>query len=114
MGLEMALTDLQLDLEEGTMLDVHTDPDPPVITVRKASELIRQLHATGEPIVLTVNGHAQLVVRDPTSTQKLLELVDRLEAIEAIREGLADEAAGRLVSLEEAIEMARRKHGIPL
>jgi PHD/YefM family antitoxin component YafN of YafNO toxin-antitoxin module len=96
------------------MVDVGTDLEPSPTVVGRASQLIRQLQAADEPIVLTVNGHAKLVVHDARSTEKLLELVDRLEAIEAIREGLEDEAAGRLVSLEEAIEMARRKHGIPL
>jgi PHD/YefM family antitoxin component YafN of YafNO toxin-antitoxin module len=68
----------------------------------KTSQFIQHLKASGQPIVLTVNGKAEVVVHDAQSYEKLLELVDRLEAIEAIREGLHDEAEGRVVSLEEA------------
>lgn len=84
------------------------------VFLRKTSQFIQQLKATGQPVILTVNGKAELVVQDAKSYQKLLELVDRLEAIEAIREGLRDEAEGRVVTLEEAMQMVREKHGIPL
>jgi PHD/YefM family antitoxin component YafN of YafNO toxin-antitoxin module len=76
------------------------------VFLRKTSQFIQQLKATGQPVILTVNGKAELVVQDAKSYQKLLELVDRLEAIEAIREGLQDEAEGRVVTLEEAMHLA--------
>lgn len=43
---------------------------------------------TKEPVVLTVNGKAALVVQDAKSHQKLLEAKDRMESIEGIRRGL--------------------------
>ena len=43
---------------------------------------------TREPVVLTVNRKAELVVQDAESYQKLLEAKDRMEAIEGIRHGL--------------------------
>ena len=39
-------------------------------------------------MVLTVNGKAELIVQDAKSYQKLLELIDRAEAIEGIRRDL--------------------------
>jgi PHD/YefM family antitoxin component YafN of YafNO toxin-antitoxin module len=42
----------------------------------------------GQPVVLTVNGKAELVVQDADSYQKLLETRDRMEAIKAIKHGL--------------------------
>ena len=69
---------------------------------------IRQLKEAGEPIALTVGGKAELVVRDATSYQMLLELVDRLETLEGIRAGLEDMEAGRTVSLDRAREVLRR------
>jgi hypothetical protein len=70
--------------------------DPPC----NAVEFIRWLRETGEPIVLAVNGKAQLAVQDATSFEMLLELVDRLETLDGTRSGLADMAEGRTTSIE--------------
>jgi hypothetical protein len=42
-------------------------------------KFLRELKEGGTPIVLTINGKAELVVTDTTSYQWLVELVDRLE-----------------------------------
>jgi prevent-host-death family protein len=55
---------------------------------RDTAKLVRQLKKTGQPVVLTVNGRAELVVQDAASYQKLLEAKDRMEAIEGIKRGL--------------------------
>jgi PHD/YefM family antitoxin component YafN of YafNO toxin-antitoxin module len=43
---------------------------------------------TKGPVVLTVNGKAELVVQDAESYQELLEAKDRMDAIEDIKRGL--------------------------
>ena len=55
---------------------------------RDTAKLVRQMKKTKQPVVLTVNGRAELVVQDAESYQKLLEAKDRIEAIEGIRRGL--------------------------
>src|SRR6266567_5847859 len=55
---------------------------------RDTAKVVRQLKKTGQPVVLTVNGKAELVVQDAESYQKLLEAKDRIEAIEGIKRGL--------------------------
>ena len=55
---------------------------------RDTAKLVRQLKKTGQPVVLTVNGKAELVVQDAESYQRLLEAKDRMEAIEGIKRGL--------------------------
>jgi prevent-host-death family protein len=55
---------------------------------RDTAKVVRQLKKTGQPVVLTVNGKAELVVQDAESYQKLLEAKDRMEAIEGIKRGL--------------------------
>jgi len=40
---------------------------------RDTAKIVRQLKKTGQPMVLTVNGKAELVVQDAASYQKLLE-----------------------------------------
>lgn len=55
---------------------------------RDTAKIVRQLKKTGRPVVLTVNGKAELVVQDAESYQKLLEAQDRMETIEGIKRGL--------------------------
>jgi prevent-host-death family protein len=55
---------------------------------RDTARLVRQLKKTKEPVVLTVNGKAELVVQDAESYQRLLEAKDRLDAFEGIKRGL--------------------------
>jgi prevent-host-death family protein len=55
---------------------------------RDTAKVVRQLKKTGQPVILTVNGKAELVVQDAESYQKLVEAKDRIDAIEGIRRGL--------------------------
>ncbi|HTG16560.1 MAG TPA: type II toxin-antitoxin system Phd/YefM family antitoxin [Blastocatellia bacterium] len=55
---------------------------------RDTAKLVRQMKKTKAPVVLTVNGKAELVVQDAESYQELLEAKDRMEAIEGIKRGL--------------------------
>lgn len=71
---------------------------------RNTTEFMQQLKETGQPIVLTVNGKSELVVQDAESYQKLLELVERLETIAAIKVGLDEMKAGKGQPIEEAFK----------
>ena len=62
---------------------------------RDTAKLVRQMKKTKEPVVLTVNGKAELVVQDAESYQKLLEAKDRIETIEGIKRGLESMKAER-------------------
>lgn len=79
---------------------------------RRTKSHIRQLKASGRPRVLTVNGKAELVVLDTASFQKLLDTIDRAEAIVGIRAGLDDVAAGRVKPLAKAFAGTKKKLGI--
>jgi PHD/YefM family antitoxin component YafN of YafNO toxin-antitoxin module len=73
---------------------------------------LKRLKETGRPHVLTVNGRAELVVQDAEAYQKLLEAVDRAEALEGIRRGLEDVKAGRTRPLAEVLDgLGRRYEG---
>lgn len=69
---------------------------------------MQQLKETGQPIVLTVNGKAELVVQDAESYQKLIELLDRLETIAAVKVGLDEMKAGKGQPVEEAFKDIRK------
>ncbi|MFK0734300.1 MAG: type II toxin-antitoxin system prevent-host-death family antitoxin [Gloeotrichia echinulata GP01] len=79
---------------------------------RNTSEFIQQMKQTGQPVVLTVNGKAELVVQDAESYQKLLELLEHLETITGIRKGLEDINAGQTRSVGEFEREMQQKYGI--
>jgi prevent-host-death family protein len=92
------------------MLDLANDIRSLSDFKRNTVELLDRLRETGHPLVLTVNGKAELVVQDAAAYQALL---DRVEAIEGIQRGLADMKAGRMKPARRVFNRLRRKHGIP-
>lgn len=92
------------------MLDLANDIRSLSDFKRNTVELLDQLRKTGHPLVLTVNGKAELVVQDAAAYQALL---DRVDTIEGIRRGLADVKAGRTKPAKQVFARLRRKHGIP-
>lgn len=68
---------------------------------------------TKQPIVLTVNGKAAMVVLDAESYEDYLREKDRQEAIAGIRRGLADVKAGRTRPAEDVFRDMFEKFGIP-
>jgi prevent-host-death family protein len=85
--------------------DIHSLTD----FKRNTAEFLTQLKQTGHPVVLTINGKAELVVQDAKSYQRLLDLAERLETIQAVKEGLAsmERGGGRL--LEAAFDDLERE-----
>ncbi len=94
------------------MLDISKDIHSLSDFKRNTSEFLRQTRETGRPVVLTINGKAELVVQDAASYQRMLEMVDRAEAIEGVQRGLDDVAAGRTKPLKQAFAEIRAKHAI--
>ena len=78
-------------------MNLDRDIHPLTDFKRHTPAFLRQLKESGSPLVLTVNGKAEIVVQDAKSYQRLLDLAERLETIEAVREGLAsiDRGEGR-------------------
>ena len=71
------------------MLNITQDIHPLTDFKRKTSDFVSRLKTTRRPVVLTVNGRAELVVQDAESYQKILYRLEKLEAVEAIRVGIA-------------------------
>ena len=80
---------------------------------RDTAKFRRQLKKTKEPIVLTVNGKADMVVLDPDTYQDYLREKDRRETIEGVRRGIADMKAGRTRPAEDVFRDLFEKYGIP-
>ena len=92
------------------MLDLANDIRSLSDFKRKTSELLDRLKKTGHPLVLTINGRAEIVVQDAEAYQALL---DRVETIEALQRGFTDVKAGRTKPARAVFERLRRKHAIP-
>jgi prevent-host-death family protein len=80
---------------------------------RNAKDFLTRMKKSRTPIVLTVNGKAEVVVQDAVSYQEILERLERAEAIAAIRQGMEEFARGEGRDAREAFEELRQKHGIP-
>jgi len=84
----------------------------PSLDVLDSPEFVEQLKQTGEPVILTINGKAELIVQHAAAYQKLRQVAEEARALDGIRQGIEDMNAGRTVSLDEFREHARTKHGI--
>jgi prevent-host-death family protein len=94
------------------MLDISRDIHSLTDFKKKTSEFISQLKETGEPVVLTINGKAELVVQSAAAYEKLRQVVEEARVLEGISQGIEDMNAGSTMSLEQFKEHARTKHGI--
>ena len=55
---------------------------------RNTAGHVKKIKKSRTPLVLTINGKAELVVRDAESYQQMLEVLDRAETVGAALEGL--------------------------
>jgi len=94
------------------MLDIGKDIHSLSDFKRKTSKFLDRMRDSGHPVVLTINGKAELVVQDAASYQKLLDRLDETEALAGIKRGLADVKAGRVSPLKEFGKEFRKKHGV--
>ena len=89
-------------------MNLSRDIHPLTDFKRKTSDFLRQLKETGNPVVLTINGKAELVVQDAASYQRLFDLAERLETIEAVKEGVASADRGEGRPMDEAFDVLEK------
>ena len=94
------------------MVNLSQDIHPLTDFKRKTSDFMRQMKKTRRPVVLTVNGKAELVVQDAESYQQILDRLDRFEAVEAIRLGIAAAEEGRAKPARQALAELQEKLGL--
>jgi prevent-host-death family protein len=78
---------------------------------RHIKDYVGRLKANKTPLVLTVNGRAELVVQDAESYQLILERLERAETLAAIQRGMDQFARGESIKLDDAERRLRTKHG---
>lgn len=59
-----------------------------------------------------MNGRAEVVVQDAESYQNMLDILERVKDIDAIREGLSDIELGNTLSLDAFDKEMKRRHPV--
>jgi PHD/YefM family antitoxin component YafN of YafNO toxin-antitoxin module len=95
------------------MLDITKDIQSLTHFRRKSAEAVKHLKHTRRPMVLTVNGKAEIVVQDAESYQRLLDIAAQADPNEGIRQGLEDVARRRTRPARDVFDEIRRDYGIP-
>jgi prevent-host-death family protein len=85
-------------------MNLSQDIHPLTDFKRNTPEFLRQLKKTGNPVVLTINGKAELVVQDAASYQRLFDLAERLETIQAVKESLAAADRGEGTPMDDMFD----------
>ena len=70
---------------------------------------VEKLKGSAVPLILTVNGKAELVVQNAETYQMLLEEVERARFVKAVNQGLQEMEAGLGVDAKEALNELRAK-----
>jgi len=93
-----------LEVKKGRATRAQDDPT--------TAQYVDRMAAEGRPITLCVDDRPPLIIKDERGYQMLWELIERIETIEAVREGLKQVEQGRTLPLEELDRRLRKKHGI--
>jgi len=94
-------------------MDITRDIQPLTYFRRKSAEAVKHLKATRRPMLLTINGKAEVVVQDARSYQRLLDIAAQADASEGIRQGLEDIARRRTRPASQVFDEIRREFGLP-
>lgn len=79
---------------------------------RDTSKFMKRLKKTGEPLVLTVNGKAELVVLDAPEYEKFLSIKDFTETVYGISQGLDSAEKGKGVRAEKFFDSFFKRNNI--
>lgn len=88
--------------------DIHSITD----FQRNTKTYVEQVTQSKNPIAITINGTAQVVVTDAVSYQEMVDELEEARFIKAIREGEQAIAEGRVRPASEVFAEIREKHGL--
>ena len=80
--------------------------------VRHSKECVGKIKRKKSPMVLTVNGKAELVIQDVESYQAMIEKLDYVEMLEAMRQGLEEAERGESRPAGEVFKELSAKYGV--
>jgi PHD/YefM family antitoxin component YafN of YafNO toxin-antitoxin module len=79
---------------------------------RNTVESVEQIKKSKSPIVLTVNGRAELVVLEADAYEEMLEKIEQAETIRAIKNGIEAFENGQAKPAREALADLKQKYDI--
>lgn len=91
------------------MFDIGKDIQSLTEFKRNTAEYMEQLKSTGRPLILTVNGKAEIIVQDAESYQEMLAAVDEARTLRA----LAGARKGKGRPAQEVLQEIREILNIP-
>jgi prevent-host-death family protein len=94
------------------MLDIANDIRSLSHFKRNTAQVMKQMKTSGNPVVLTINGKAEMIVQDAASYQRLMTLAEKVEMVEFLREAKADADAGRTMPARKFLESLGKKKKI--
>lgn len=80
---------------------------------RNARQYIDQIKATQNPMAITVNGEAEVVIQDARAYQKMVDELEHMRLATALLRGEADIAAGRVRDIDDVFSDLAAEHGLP-
>jgi len=95
------------------MLEVKKDRPAEAGSDPTTAQDVDRMEREGRPIILRIDDRPPLVIEDARARQMLWELVDRIETIAAVREGLEQMERGEGRPAEEVFEDIRNKYRLP-
>jgi prevent-host-death family protein len=91
------------------MLDIANDIRSLSDFKRNSSLVMARLKESGNPVVLTVNGKAEIVVQDAAAYQRLMELAEKAEMMEFLGKSKDDLAVGLTVPARKFLDSLGKK-----
>jgi prevent-host-death family protein len=79
------------------MIDIATGIQSLSHFKRNSNLVMARLKESGAPVVLTVNGKAEIVIQDAAAYQRLLSLAEKAEMMGFLQESREDAATGQTV-----------------
>jgi prevent-host-death family protein len=80
---------------------------------QNASRIVKEIQETKEPVILTVNGKAAVVVQDAESYQRMIERRESIETAAILRERLRDmDDPSKWIPADEVFDRLSKKYGI--
>jgi prevent-host-death family protein len=70
---------------------------------RNTAKYLKKMKKSKGPVVLTVNGRAEIVVQDARAYQEMIERVERAETVAALRQGIEEFERGEGRPASEAL-----------
>lgn len=79
---------------------------------RNAKAMVARVKESGQPLAITVNGTAEVVVLEARRYQELVDELERAQFVSAVRAGISEADRGESRDAMEFVAESREKYGL--